>query len=170
MNYIKKLILIGLLCMQSLAAHAAIDAELLKPLGGDDPDARIEAVNKIAALATDDALKVLHALKNDALYVDPQGQVVIIDNDQAYDPATGKNVPTPDGVDGVTVNNLSPGLIVTERKRWRREDASSFFKECTIRYSEDGGTIWTCILNTPFTISFIRQTLSAGYYNMPALL
>jgi len=28
--------------------------------------------------------------------------------------------------DGVTVNNLSPGLIATERNRWRREDAAAW--------------------------------------------
>jgi NAD(P)-dependent dehydrogenase (short-subunit alcohol dehydrogenase family) len=27
---------------------------------------------------------------------------------------------------GVTVNNLSPGLIATERNRWRREDAQAW--------------------------------------------
>jgi NAD(P)-dependent dehydrogenase (short-subunit alcohol dehydrogenase family) len=29
-------------------------------------------------------------------------------------------------VDGVTVNNLSPGLIATERNRWRRQDAAAW--------------------------------------------
>ena len=28
--------------------------------------------------------------------------------------------------DGVTINNLSPGLIATERNRWRREDAAAW--------------------------------------------
>lgn len=94
------------LCAHAFAAHAAIDAALLKPLGGDDPDARIEAVNKIAALASDDAIKVLNAIKSDALYGTPAGDVLIIDDSgNAYNPATGTTGPAPDDADGVTVNN-----------------------------------------------------------------
>jgi urea transport system permease protein len=90
----------------SLAAQAAIDPALIKPLGGDDPDARIEAVNKIAALVNDDAAKVLNALNAENLYVRPNGDVLIIEDDKAYDPVAGKAVtPTPDDVDGITMNN-----------------------------------------------------------------
>jgi urea transport system permease protein len=91
--------------MQALCAHAAIDAALLKPLAGDDPDARIEAVNKIAALASEDAFKVLNALKNDSLYATPDGKVYVIDDGKAFDPATDTSGDAPDGVDGITVNN-----------------------------------------------------------------
>jgi urea transport system permease protein len=104
MKLFRYLITVGLLCAQTLA-HAAIDSELLKPIAGDDPDARIEAVNKIAALANDDALKLLNALKNDMLYATTDGKVFIIEDDKAFDPATGNTVPPPDGVDGITVNN-----------------------------------------------------------------
>ena len=58
-----KLIATALLCLHTMLTHAAIDPALLAPLAGDDPDARIEAVGKIAALANDDAYKVLSALK-----------------------------------------------------------------------------------------------------------
>ena len=111
MKLIKNLFVIGCLCAQALAAHAAIDPTLLKPLAGDDPDARIEAVNQIALLANEDAFKVLSALKNDTLYAAPDGQVFIVEDGKAFDPVTDKTSPTPDGVDGITVNNRLRGAV-----------------------------------------------------------
>jgi urea transport system permease protein len=93
------------LCLTAIAAHAAIDPALLKPLAGDDPDARIEAVGRIAALASDDARKVLQALRDDALYATPAGELLVADGEQGWDPASGKTLPLPDGIDGVVVNN-----------------------------------------------------------------
>jgi len=111
MTPLKKIFIAAWLCVQAIAAHAAIDATLLKPLAGDDPDARIEAVNKIAALADDDALKILNALMNDTLYATPDGQVFVVDDDQAFNPATGQTGPLPDGADGITVNNRLRGAV-----------------------------------------------------------
>ncbi|CAN7559646.1 urea ABC transporter permease subunit UrtB [Pseudoduganella sp. LjRoot289] len=99
------------LCLATMAAQAAIDPALLKPLAGDDPDARIEAVGKIAALADGDALKLLQALNGDALYATPDGGVVVIDGERAWNPATGATGPVPDGVDGVVVNNRLRGAV-----------------------------------------------------------
>jgi urea transport system permease protein len=113
MKMLRQIIIAASLCLQAAAAHAAIDATLLKPLGGDDPDARIEAVNKIAALATDDAFKLLNALKEDALYATPDGRVFIFENDKAVDPSTGTTGPVPDGADGITINNRLRGAIDT---------------------------------------------------------
>lgn len=93
------------LCFSALAAQAAIPPALLQPLAGDDPDARIEAVANIAALANEDARKVLQALQDEALYATPAGEVLIITDEQAWDPATAKTIPVPDGVDGIVVNN-----------------------------------------------------------------
>ncbi|MGZ3242096.1 MAG: urea ABC transporter permease subunit UrtB, partial [Burkholderiaceae bacterium] len=86
MSLLKKLLLISFFSVQSVVAFAAIDSALLKPLAGDDADARIDAVNKIATLANEDAFKVLTALKNDTLYAKPDGQVFIIEDDKAYNP------------------------------------------------------------------------------------
>jgi urea transport system permease protein len=105
MRFPKQLFIAAWLCLQAVAAHAAIDAALLKPLAGDDPDARIEAVSKIAALANDDAVKVLNALRDDTLYGTPDGRVFIVENDKAFDPSSGNTGPVPDGADGITVNN-----------------------------------------------------------------
>ncbi|WP_334190715.1 urea ABC transporter permease subunit UrtB [Noviherbaspirillum sp.] len=111
MTLLKKILIACWFCAQTLAAHAAIDAALLQPLAGDDPDARIEAVNKIAALATDDAYKLLDALRNDNVYATPDGKVFIVGDGKAYDPATGQTVPTPDGADAITVNNRLRGAL-----------------------------------------------------------
>jgi urea transport system permease protein len=111
MHLLKKILLSVVLSALPLCSIAAIDASLLKPLAGEDADARIEAVNKIAALANEDAFKVLSALKNDTLYATPDGKVFIIDNDQAYNPATGQTGTTPDGADGITVNNRLRGAV-----------------------------------------------------------
>ena len=104
MQLLFKLLVLACLCLSSMA-HAAIPADLLKPLSGDDPDTRIAAVAQIAALATPEAAKVLQALQDDNLYAAPDGKVYIVDGEQAHDPASGNNVPLPDGIDGVMVNN-----------------------------------------------------------------
>ena len=105
MRFILRLSLFCCLSLHGLAALAAIDASLLKPLAGDDPDARIEAVNRIAVLATPDAVRLLTALKNDALSATPDGQVYIVDNNIAFNPRTDKSGPYPADIDSISVNN-----------------------------------------------------------------
>lgn len=111
MRLISRILL--LLFLLPLCAQAAIDPALLKPLSGDDPEARVAAVGQIAALATPEAARVLQALQAETLYATPGGQVLIVEGDggQAYDPATGKAGPTPDGIDGVMVNNRLRGVV-----------------------------------------------------------
>lgn len=104
----KRLLAIFIFCLPALA-HAAIDPALLHPLAGDDPDARVEAVARIAAVGTDDARKVLQALLDGELSATPAGQVLIVHDDQAFDPATGKTTAPPDGIDGIVVNNRLRG-------------------------------------------------------------
>jgi urea transport system permease protein len=106
MNRLLRLFAFATLLFSSSLSLAAIDPALLKPLAGDDADARIEAVGKIAALANDDALKVLNALKDDTLFVNSDASgVLVVEDGKAWDPATGKSAPAPEGIDTVTVNN-----------------------------------------------------------------
>ncbi|AZP13208.1 urea ABC transporter permease subunit UrtB [Undibacterium parvum] len=100
-----------LLCTHALSAIAAIDAALLKPLTGDDPDARIAAVAKIAALASPEAQQVLNALKNDSAYSTPDGEFLIVADGKAFHPLNGQISETPDGIDGVTVNNRLRAVV-----------------------------------------------------------
>jgi urea transport system permease protein len=104
-HYFRYLLAALVLCLPVLAAHAAVDPALLKSLAGDDPDARIEAVARIAALGSDDARRVLQALRDEELYATPAGDVLVITGDEAWNPVSGGTVPVPDGVDGVVVNN-----------------------------------------------------------------
>jgi urea transport system permease protein len=104
-HYFRYLLAALVLCLPVLAAHAAVDPALLKSLASDDPDARIEAVARIAALGSDDARRVLQALRDEELYAAPAGDVLVITGDEAWNPVSGSTVPVPDGVDGVVVNN-----------------------------------------------------------------
>ena len=104
-HFFKHLLAAAALWLAACAAHAGIDPALLQPLAGEDPEERIEAVSRIAALATDDARKVLQALQDDALYATPDGVVLVVDGEEAWDPATGKTLALPDGLDGIVVNN-----------------------------------------------------------------
>jgi urea transport system permease protein len=92
-------------------AYAAIDPAVLRPLAGDDPDARVAAVAAIAATGTVDARRVLQALLDDELAATPSGQVLIVHDGAAIDAATGAALPLPDGVDGIVVNNRLRGAV-----------------------------------------------------------
>lgn len=109
MKHFFKTLLLALALCAATGAHAAIDPALLRPLAGDDPDARVEAVARLAASGGADARQVLQALLDEALYATPSGQVLIVHDDQAIDAATGKAVPVPDGADGIVVNNRLRG-------------------------------------------------------------
>ncbi|SNT02038.1 amino acid/amide ABC transporter membrane protein 1, HAAT family [Noviherbaspirillum humi] len=108
---LRHLLLTTCLSLAPLVAHAAINAALLQPLAGDDADARIEAVGKIGALATPDAVRVLNALRSDNLYATPEGKVYVVEDGKAFDPATDQTLAPPDGIDGITINNRLRGAI-----------------------------------------------------------
>ena len=140
MRFPLRLTLLCCLTLHGITALAAIDAALLKPLSGDDPDTRIEAVNQIAILATPDAVKLLTALKNDTLSATPDGQVYIVDNDKAFNPQTGKSGPLPTGVETISVNNrlrsavddaLSGLKLLSPDANERRSAASTLQKTAT---------------------------------------
>jgi urea transport system permease protein len=105
---IARVLAILALCLPALV-HAAIDPALLRPLAGNDPDARVDAIARIAAVGTDDARKVLQALLDDALVATPAGQLLIVHDGRAVDPATGQALVLPDGADAIMVNNRLRG-------------------------------------------------------------
>jgi len=88
----------------SLTAHAAIDGKLLQALAGEDPDARITAVNSIAALGNEEAAEVLTALKNETLFAKDVA-VYLVNGEQAKDLSTGKMQKLPDDAEAITINN-----------------------------------------------------------------
>lgn len=105
MRFLLRTVLCLSLLLYGIVAFAAIDGGLLKPLAGDDPDARIDAVNRIALRADADALALLTALANDALFATPDGQVYIVSGDTAVNPQTGKSSPLPAALEAISVNN-----------------------------------------------------------------
>jgi len=107
---LRKLFLIACLCL-ARAGHAGITPDLLTPLAGDDPDARVQAIANIGALASDDASRFLTALQNGDVYATPDKKLYIVTDDKATDAATGATGPLPEGLDGLMVNNRLRGAI-----------------------------------------------------------
>ena len=94
-----------LLFLHAITVFAAIDGALLKPLAGDDADTRIDAVGRIALLANADALRLLNALKNDAVSATPDGRVFIVEGDIVFDPQAGNKRAPPADIEPISVNN-----------------------------------------------------------------
>jgi urea transport system permease protein len=111
MKSMMRMLLALLLAGVAYASQAGVDAALTKPLAGDDPDARIAAVNAIAALGDTDAAALLQALADGNLVATPDGDVLRMQGDEAIDPASGKAVPLPEGSDAIVVNNRLRGAI-----------------------------------------------------------
>jgi urea transport system permease protein len=111
MKCMKRMLLALLLAGFALASQAAVDAALLAPLAGDDPDARIEAINAIAATGDEDAARLLKALAYGNLYAAPDGQLLLVNDDKATDPATGKTLPLPEGAEAIMINNRMRATI-----------------------------------------------------------
>jgi urea transport system permease protein len=107
---LRKLFLIACLCFARVAC-AGIAPVLLAPLASDDPDARVEAIAKIGALANGDATRLLTALQAGDVYTTPDGKLYLVADDKATDIATGVTGPLPEGLDGLMVNNRLRGAI-----------------------------------------------------------
>jgi urea transport system permease protein len=86
-------------------AHAIVAPGELTALAGDDTDARIATINRMALRADADSMRVLTALKDETLYITPDGRMLVIAGGQAWDPSTGTTGPVPDGIDGLSINN-----------------------------------------------------------------
>ncbi|MDR3053909.1 MAG: urea ABC transporter permease subunit UrtB [Zoogloeaceae bacterium] len=100
------LVLSGVL-LASFTAQAKPDAGQLSALASDDNDRKIGALQQIAASAESDALPILEALQNDALYtVDAKRVLILHENGEATDALTGETLAAlPDTAEGVMINN-----------------------------------------------------------------
>ena len=85
----------------------ALTADDLKPLGGDDFDAKSQALNQIIAAGDPTALRVLEAMAQENVVATSDGRVLIQDGEVLRDPITNAAV---DGkasdVQAITLNNL----------------------------------------------------------------
>ncbi|MDE2429941.1 MAG: urea ABC transporter permease subunit UrtB [Burkholderiales bacterium] len=96
----------------SFAAKADVDASWLSALAGDDPDARIAAVNNIAASGNPQAAAILSALKDENLYA-KESSVYLVNGDMATDLASGKSLTLPPEAEAITINNRLRGVLET---------------------------------------------------------
>jgi len=99
-----------LFCCLALPAWAALDATLVRQLADDDSSVKVAAIQKLTETADPDTVRVFKAMASDSLYLD-NGKVVIINNGEAVDAASGKPVRTPETPESVTVNNRIRGQL-----------------------------------------------------------
>src|SRR5580658_68018 len=98
--------------LAAVPAQAAVDQQMLKPLAGDDADAKIEVVGRLVATADPAALAVLQAMSDDTLVVLANGAIAINSGDSLADAATGAKIPTPaQPPESVSVNNRVRGAV-----------------------------------------------------------
>jgi urea transport system permease protein len=107
-----RLILVVSLLLAS-TARAALDPEVLVPLGGEDSEAKIEAIRKLALSRESRAIEVLQALGEEALaFIESGRRAVIVAGGQITDAATGAPLgAAPARLDTVVVNNRLRGEI-----------------------------------------------------------
>jgi urea transport system permease protein len=98
-------VLLIALAAAAVPAAAALDPALAKQLAAEDSDEKIAAVHSLALAADGDALRVLKALAEDALYV-ADARLVVVDGERVLDAASGSElVPAPESREAITVNN-----------------------------------------------------------------
>ena len=96
-------LLLGLL---SGPALAALDPAVVKQLAAEDSDEKIAAIQQLGASGDRDAVKVLKAMGDDALFATPDGQVFLMPEDKAIDAATGADIGAePEEYESITINN-----------------------------------------------------------------
>ncbi|MEB0139301.1 MULTISPECIES: urea ABC transporter permease subunit UrtB [unclassified Undibacterium] len=107
---LRKILLCCGILLLSYQAQAKLDVALCKALAGDDPDARIAAVNSIAALGSAEAAATLRALNQEELYF--KGDTVYLAvGEQATDLSSGVTANLPDGADVIPLNNRLRGAL-----------------------------------------------------------
>jgi urea transport system permease protein len=111
----RRMLVVLALSLAAASVQAKPTAEQLSALAVGDNDARIEALRQIAAQAESDALPVLEALQNDALYVVDQKRVLIVHaTGAATDAASGETLAElPAQAESVMINNRVRSALAT---------------------------------------------------------
>jgi urea transport system permease protein len=87
-------------------AAAAIDASLIKQLGSEENDTKIEAIRKIAESGDVAAIALLQAMLDGELAVAGDGATLIVNSSGAIDAVSGKKIdPAPEDAQPVSINN-----------------------------------------------------------------
>jgi urea transport system permease protein len=107
-------------CLWAVGAHALTQDDL-KPLAGDDFDAKSQVIKQLVANGDAASLTVLQALANDAVSSTDSGEVLLQDGDNYRDAATGKPVAASAASDAQPVvlsnvlrNRVSGGLAAVQ--------------------------------------------------------
>jgi urea transport system permease protein len=105
-------LLLPLVCILfSEVAFAKITLSDLKPLFGENFDAKVKVVQVLSKEGSDQALDILQALSAETLFLSPQA-VVVQKNDQYIDILTGQSISVkPDEIEGVVLNNQLRGKV-----------------------------------------------------------
>jgi len=106
-----RLAIVGLwLFLLAPAAHA-LDPNLAKQLAAEDSDAKLEAINSIAASGDAAAIPLLKAMQDDALQLFGE-RLVIVTGSSAKDALTGEAVDAPaEKLTAIVVNNRVRGVL-----------------------------------------------------------
>jgi urea transport system permease protein len=109
--FFSKLILSVICAVTCGITFAKISVTELKPLFGDDFDAKVKVVQTLSKEGSPEALDILQALSAETLFLSPQG-VVIQKGDQYSDVLTGQNVTLKsDDLQEVVLNNQLRGKV-----------------------------------------------------------
>ncbi len=104
MRHKLKIILIVIL-LQCTPAIAALDPAVLRQLAAEESDEKIAAIEKLTQAGDADALRVLKALSEDALYL-AAGRIVEVHGERIVDAQTGDELkPAPQDREGISINN-----------------------------------------------------------------
>ncbi|WP_112775299.1 urea ABC transporter permease subunit UrtB [Cupriavidus alkaliphilus] len=104
--------LLAALLLASAPWAAALTQADLKPLAGDDFDAKTAALSALARAAPAEAGPILQALQDDALQYAPSVGMVRQDGDKLVDAITGKPVTVKaDELESLTLNNSLRALV-----------------------------------------------------------
>ena len=137
---IKKLLLV-LLCAAGLSAHAALDPAQVRQLAAEDSADKVAAIRQLTQTADPDAVRVLQAMADDALYV-ARDKALIISGEQAFDAATGAAVDMPAEPEAVTVNNRLRGELANALAALKLFDADAAVRRASaqaLQASADAG-------------------------------
>ncbi|MDR3352310.1 MAG: urea ABC transporter permease subunit UrtB [Zoogloeaceae bacterium] len=111
-TFVFRLAVVWLLFCFSLGAEARPDAGQLTALAAGDNDAKIAALQQLAAQAETDALPVLEALQDDALYLFGQSVLIARADGGAVDALTDEVLAElPADAENITINNRVRGAL-----------------------------------------------------------
>ncbi len=97
--------LLAALTVAATARAAPLDPKVLAGLAAEDSEARIAAIQALAAQATPEAAALLQALAEDRLQAAGE-RILVTDGDKLRDAATGEVLPAaPEGAEALTINN-----------------------------------------------------------------